>query len=198
MKCEFAKFSHKQTFFCQQNEQNAISILFSWRLNWVILFFWPGKKWFGHLNPVDFKSLLSLSIVLSYDCITERKVDVSRDKEGIKIQSMWIWPLSTLIRSGALIFFFDNSYWNMSFLVKIICWQNMIVQQFIYLLVSYANIAYYRAATANLSQARSNTPKFLDKLFLIRVYWNPKFGQGPIVAGLPCHGGPEVYVHCTY
>ena len=83
-------------FFCQQNEQNAISIhdFFFWRLKWVILFFWPGKKCFGHLNPVIFKSLyLSLSIVLSYGCITERKVDVSRDKKGSKFKVCGFDPL---------------------------------------------------------------------------------------------------------
>ena len=41
-----------------------------------------------------------------------------------------------------------------------------------------------RGATANLSQARPTIlSQFFDQLFLIRVYWNPKFSQGP---GLGC------------
>jgi len=57
----------------------------------------------------------------------------------------------------------------------------------------------YRAATANLSQARSNIlPKiFFDRLFLIRTYWNPKSGQGPNLANLACRGGPDVSIRIS-
>ena len=47
-----------------------------------------------------------------------------------------------------------------------------------------------RATTANLSQARLSTPNFFDRLFLIRVYWNPKSRQGPGLGGLASRGGP--------
>ena len=38
-----------------------------------------------------------------------------------------------------------------------------------------------------------STPKFFDRLFLIRAYWNPKSRQGTNLACLPCRGGPEAF-----
>ena len=34
-------------------------------------------------------------------------------------------------------------------------------------------------------KAQYSTPIFFDRLFLIRAYENPKFGQGPGLGGLP-------------
>ena len=51
---------------------------------------------------------------------------------------------------------------------------------------------YLRAATAGLSQTRSNIlPKnVFGQLLLIRAYWNPKSRQGLNLACLACCGGP--------
>ena len=42
-------------------------------------------------------------------------------------------------------------------------------------------------------KAQYSTPIFFDRLFLIRVYLNPKSRQGPGLGGLASRGGPVLY-----
>ena len=44
------------------------------------------------------------------------------------------------------------------------------------------------------SNSRSIWKGFISFLFLIRVYWNPKFWQGPGLGGLSSHDGPELWL----
>ena len=40
-----------------------------------------------------------------------------------------------------------------------------------------------------------STPNFVDRLFLIRAYWNPKSWQGPILGCLGCRGGAALSIY---
>ena len=46
-------------------------------------------------------------------------------------------------------------------------------------------------------KAQYSTPNIFDRLFLIRVYWNPKSRQGPGLGGLASRGGPDIYLLST-
>ena len=48
------------------------------------------------------------------------------------------------------------------------------------------------------SKVQYSTSNFFDQLFLIRVYWNPKSRQGPILGSLGCCDGTELFKYYSF
>ena len=123
-------------------------------------------------------------------------------------QFLYIWMKSGWILSSnntSTLIFFWNFFWNISKRTNYSACKNCPSEgnsahfhwcgfSFMYFALSCLLLIVFRAATANLSQERPNIlPQiFFDRLFLIRVYWNPKFRQGPDIGGLSSCGGPGI------